>query len=263
MRFNAAEPGTGIVFRRMDLAGKPIVLACTSNRRDTALRTTLISGLAKVEMVEHVMAALYALRIDNCLIDVTASEMPGLDGSAFPYVCALLQAGLEVQAAKRPIVSIENPVRLGTDSNWIMALPAETDILSLEYQLDYGTGSPIGGSTFACSLDPGSFVEGIASARTFLTSQEAQMLQSKGLATHVTYRDLLVFGPSGPIDNSLRFPDECARHKMLDLIGDLALAGVDLAGRVVACRSGHNLNGQLASTLVVRKPKPLVRSTAA
>ncbi len=121
--------------------------------------------------------------------------------------------------------------------------------LSLEYRLDYGPESPIGAATVATELDPETFLESFAPARTFITQSEAQQLQSQGLARHVTYRDLIVFGDKGPIDNSLRFSDECARHKLLDLIGDLALCGLDLAGRVIACRSGHVLNGRMAAEL--------------
>jgi UDP-3-O-acyl-N-acetylglucosamine deacetylase len=119
----------------------------------------------------------------------------------------------------------------------------------LEYRLDYGPKHPIAAATATFSLGEGDYLKSIAPARTFVTQEEAQQLQSRGLARHVSYRDLLVFGDAGPIDNTLRFADECARHKLLDLIGDLALCGHSIVGRIVAFRSGHVLNGRMAECL--------------
>ena len=121
----------------------------------------------------------------------------------------------------------------------------------LEYQLDYGPDSPIGRATCRMQLEPQAFLENLAAARTFISVETARQLQSRGLARHVTEQDLLVFDELGPVNNKLRYADECGRHKLLDLVGDLALAGVDLVGEVLACRSGHQLNGQLAEKLRV------------
>ncbi len=247
--FQPADPSTGIVFRRVDLPHKPMIPAIAANRTETSLRTRLKCDGAMVDMVEHVMAALYGLQIDNCIIEVNAPEMPGMDGSALAFALALQQAGVEVQPAKRMMNVVDRPIRIGDQHQWIMAMPSPYPSLSLEYRLDYGPESPIGAATVATELDPETFLESFAPARTFITQSEAQQLQSQGLARHVTYRDLIVFGDKGPIDNSLRFSDECARHKLLDLIGDLALCGLDLAGRVIACRSGHVLNGRMAAEL--------------
>ncbi len=247
--FHPAEPNTGIVFRRTDLPDRPCIRAMASNRTETALRTRLREREAVVDMVEHVMAALYGMQIDNCLIDVNTSEMPGLDGSAYQYATAIQQAGIEVQPAPREMHVVEQPIRIGDDQQWITAMPSAFPSLTLEYRLDYGQKSPIGSATVTVELDPEAFLEAISPARTFILESEAASLQSKGLARHVTYRDLLVFGEDGPIENTLRFPDECARHKLLDLIGDLALCGRDIAGRVTACRSGHILNGRMAEML--------------
>lgn len=247
--FQPADPETGIVFRRVDLPGQPTIRALAANRMETSLRTRLKENDCVVDMIEHIMAALYGLQIDNCLIDVNASEMPGMDGSALAFATALHQAGIEVQPAKRMMRVIDRPIRIGDNQQWVMAMPSSYPSLSLEYRLDYGPKSPIGTATIAAELDPENFRTNFAPARTFITQAEAQQLQAKGMARHVTYRDLLVFDEDGPIDNSLRFPDECARHKLLDLIGDLALSGVDLAGRIIACRSGHVLNGKMAEAL--------------
>lgn len=253
--FQPADPDTGIVFRRVDLPQQPLIHAVAANREDTSLRTRLRENECVVDMVEHVMAALYGLQIDNCLIDVNSSEMPGMDGSAMAFANAIHQAGTEVQPAHRMMRVIDRPVRIGDNQQWVMAMPSAYPSLSLEYRLDYGPKSPIGTATVATELDPESFRNNFAPARTFILQSEAEQLQAKGMARHVTYRDLLVFGDEGPIDNSLRFPDECARHKLLDLIGDLALCGYDVGGRVIACRSGHILNGKLAESIALPQSK--------
>ncbi len=203
-----------------------------------------------VDMVEHVLAALFAHQVDNCEIAISGEELPGLDGSAFAYSCALRQAGLRVQDALKTELRIQDSIRIGDQDQWIQIMPCETPGLTLEYRLDYGPASAIRTATFACEIDAHTFHHQIACARTFITSQEAQLLQTQGLALHVTNRDLLVFSDQGPIDNSLRFSDECARHKLLDLLGDLALAGIDIHGKVIANRSGHRLNAKMAACLL-------------
>lgn len=248
--FMPAAAGSGVQFVRTDLSGQPRVQAVADHRIDMSLRTRLVNGDAMVDMVEHVLAALYALRIDNVEVHCNHAEMPGLDGSSHAYVLALESAGRTQQKTERATHVIAQPMRVGDDSQWVVAYPAPPSHgLTIEYQLDYGPDSSITACSYSCPVNEFSFVNELAEARTFLTKAEAEHLQSKGVAQHVTTRDLLVFGESGPIDNQLRYPDECARHKALDLLGDLALSGIDLVGRIVAHRSGHQLNGQLAKQL--------------
>lgn len=250
LTFFPAETNSGIQFVRTDLPDHPRVEAIADFRVDMPLRTRLAKGPAVVDMVEHVLAALYGMRIDNVEIHCTSCEMPGLDGSSHGYTLALETAGRTIQSQPRMTHRITEPIRIGNDAYWVMACPvADEDGLEIEYQLDYGPGNTIGRGTFATRISEFTVVNELAKARTFVTLAEAQQLQSKGLAQHVTPRDLLVFGSSGPIDNSLRFVDECPRHKALDLLGDLALTGFDLVGRIVAHRSGHQLNGRLAMAL--------------
>ncbi len=247
--FEPAAVNTGIVFQRDDLPGKPSLVAKAEHRIETSLRTLLDSGECSVEMVEHVMAALYAMEIDNCIVHCNARELPGLDGSAMAYALAIERAGAVPQTETCRMVCIDEPYRIGDDRQWIMALPAVEPGLQCEYRLDYGPNSTISSSTFRAVMSPKVFIDEIAAARTFVTETEAERLQARGLARHVSHRDLLVFGEEGPIDNVLRFEDECARHKLLDLVGDLALCGVTLQGKIVAYRSGHNLNGEMAQWL--------------
>jgi UDP-3-O-acyl N-acetylglucosamine deacetylase len=247
--FRPAPADTGIVFERTDLTKRSSVQAIASHRSETALRTRLRSGDCEVDMIEHVMATLYASQIDNCIVECSAREMPGLDGSSLAYALAIEQAGIVEQASPRTVYSITAPHRIGDDRQWIMVAPSAGDGLTCEYRLVYPEPSGIPSGVYAGQITPAVFLEEIAAARTFVTKAEADHLLSQGIAKHVTYRDLLVFGRSGPIDNSLRFEDECVRHKLLDLIGDLALSGVSIQGKVTAYRSGHILNGRMAAWL--------------
>jgi UDP-3-O-[3-hydroxymyristoyl] N-acetylglucosamine deacetylase len=245
--FLPAPVNHGIVFRRSDLKGQPAVSAVADFRREAALRTRLETHDCSVQMIEHVMAALYALHIDNCSVEVSSAEMPGLDGSSLAYALALEQAGRYEQTEAAQAVTVDTLHRLGDDRQWIMITPSAQPGLTCEYRLDYGPNSPIPSATCRATIAPNTFTTELAAARTFVTAAEAKQLQMSGLARHVTHRDLLVFDDNGPIDNALRFDDECARHKLLDLVGDLALCGRPLNAKVTAFRSGHVLNGRMAA----------------
>ncbi len=249
LTFLPAPAGTGVRFVRTDLAGRPSVHAVADFRSSEPLRTQLSNGRCELAMVEHVMAALYGMRIDNVEVHCTAMEMPGLDGSSLAYVLALDNVGRTDLRVRRPTLHIRERIRVGNSQQWIEAEPNPQGTFDVEYRLDYGSNSPIGKAIYQATVCEDTFYHSIASARTFIHQSDALALQKQGLAQHVTDRDLLVFGDRGPINNKLRFNDECARHKALDLIGDLALSGIDLVGRITACRSGHQLNGLMAERL--------------
>jgi UDP-3-O-acyl N-acetylglucosamine deacetylase len=202
-------------------------------------------------MVEHVLAALYGLGIDNCEVGARAPELPGLDGSCQPLMEAIAAAGIVEQRAPRRRLVVTDVTRVGNDESWVEARPSKAGGLSITYKLDYGPNNPIGKQAIELSVTPQSFPQELASARTFIMEDEAKWLRERGLGTRVTSQDLLVFGPDGPIDNTLRFEDECVRHKALDLVGDLALAGCDLVGQFIAYKSGHRLNAELVRILLV------------
>jgi UDP-3-O-acyl N-acetylglucosamine deacetylase len=250
VEFRPAPPDTGIVFVRQDLARPVRIPAVVGNRIETPRRTTLRAGGSSVEMVEHMMAALGGLQIDNCEIWVDATEMPGLDGSSLPYVEALTAAGIVAQPALRATLVIRELTRFGNDESWVEARPRTSPGMSLKFHLDYGAGNAIGRQTMTLLVTPDSFRRELAPSRTFMLKSEADWLQAQGLGTRTKYEDLLVFDAEGPIDNELRFRDECVRHKALDLVGDLALAGCDLSGHFVAHRSGHRLNAELVRILL-------------
>ncbi|MBI3466548.1 MAG: UDP-3-O-[3-hydroxymyristoyl] N-acetylglucosamine deacetylase [Planctomycetes bacterium] len=250
VEFRPAEPNTGIVFVRTDLPQPVRIPATVKHRVETPRRTTLRANSTSVEMVEHVLAALSGVQIDNCEVRVNAPEMPGCDGSALPFVAALDTADPVFQPAPRAQLRVREVTRLGTDDCWIEAQPAATPGISIKFRIDYGRDNAIGRQTFSVSVTPETFRRDLAPARTFMLKEEADWLQSQGLGTRATSRDLLVFDKDGPIDNELRFRDECVRHKALDLVGDFALAGCDLIGQFVAHRSGHRLNAEMIRALL-------------
>ena len=249
LRFLPAPPSTGVVFVRTDLRHRPRISAHVQSVTGTKRRTTIGHPPAQIGLVEHVLAALAGLKIDNCLVEINAPEPPGLDGSAQEFVDVLSAAGLVVQPCLRACYGVDESIAVEADGATLAIHPAEGTGLTLSYFLDYGPTSPIGRQVYTGELTPGSFANELASCRTFLLLSEAEELRQQGLGKNTTAADLLVFGPSGPIDNRLRFANEPARHKVLDMVGDLALLGADLCGHVVAYRSGHPLNVELIRIL--------------
>jgi UDP-3-O-[3-hydroxymyristoyl] N-acetylglucosamine deacetylase len=250
LRFLPAPACTGLRFVRTDLSPHVEVPAHVEQVTGTRRRTTLGTAPAEVGLVEHVLAALAGLRLDNVLIELDAPEPPGLDGSSRAFVAALLDAGFVTQPAARDCWHVEEPLMLESGGATLtLHPPGDDNGLTISYFLDYGAFSPLGRQLHTQVVTPTSFAEDLAACRTFLLREEAEELRRQGLGRRTTAADLLVFGPNGPIDNELRFANEPARHKVLDLVGDLALLGVDVCGHVVAYRSGHPLNVELVRGL--------------
>ncbi|TWT87933.1 UDP-3-O-acyl-N-acetylglucosamine deacetylase [Stieleria varia] len=245
-----ARVGTGILLVRSDLPGCPSCPATAEFRHDAQLRTILQRGDAQFQLVEHLMAALYAMEIDNCIVEIDAEELPGLDGSCAAYVDALQNAGLIIQAAEKKRLVIREPFTIRAADRTISAAPAPNGVTEFEYELSFDHECVIPNQKFRSTCTPDRFAREIAPARTFITQSQAQTLRAQGVASHVTNKDLLVFGDHGPIENTLRYSDECARHKLLDMIGDLALTGLQLVGQFSSVRGGHNLNGTMATQLL-------------
>ncbi len=262
VEFRPAPAGSGIVFVRADLPGTPRIAALVAQRIESPRRTNLRQGTASVEMVEHVLAALAGLQIDNCEVWVNQPEMPGLDGSSGKFVAALDAAGVVVQAEKRAQLIVREVTRLGDDDCWIEARPNRSRELTVRFRLDYGPNSGIGKQTVELPITPETFRRELAPARTFMLKQEADWLLAQGLGKRTALTDLLVFDEAGPIDNELRYRDECARHKVLDVVGDLALAGCDIVGSIFAHRSGHRLNAELVRVLLAEGEKVAWRRSA-
>jgi len=254
LEFRPAEPNTGIVFVRTDTVVPLHIPAKVRNRieqprRTTLVRRDLVSGETAVEMVEHVLAALAALQVDNAEVWCDSAEMPGCDGSSLAFVEAIDRVGVVTQDAVRPQLRVTEPLRVGDANAWVEAKPCQNETYSVRYELDYGPG-PIGQQDYQTDVTPDTFRSELAAARTFVLEAEARYLHDQGLGHRVTARDIIVFDDHGPVDNHLRFDDECPRHKALDIVGDLALAGCDLVGEFTGFQSGHRLNAALVAELL-------------
>lgn len=247
--FRPAEADTGVVFVRTDTPEPVRIPAVAPNVAERSRRTALKKGAVSIETIEHCLAALWGLGIDNLIVEVNGSELPALDSSSVGYLRTLKRAGLAEQQAERNDFVVTKPVTVADGDASIYALPGRNDALNITYDLDYGGHTGIGRQVFSCQLSPESFEKLLAPARTFLLEAEAKQFQARGIGTHLGPRDILVINSDGPIKNSYRFSDECVRHKIVDLIGDLALVGRPIKGRIVAYKSGHCLNQRLARKL--------------
>ncbi|MBL7132998.1 MAG: UDP-3-O-[3-hydroxymyristoyl] N-acetylglucosamine deacetylase [Phycisphaerae bacterium] len=252
LRFLPAPENTGIVFlRKSDDSTAPVQIpADVAHLAKDERRTSLANGPAKVETVEHILAAVWAIGIDNIMIEISADEPPSSDSSSLPFVQALAKAGLLEQNAEQHAYVIDQPVTVSQADAMLAALPGPTNCLDILYDLDYTAVSPsIGRQLFSFHLGKDDFAADLAPARTFLTESEARRFQAAGIGTHLSPKDILVMGDAGPIDNELRFHDEHVRHKVCDLLGDLALLGRRLRGRIVGYKAGHQLNQALVRKL--------------
>lgn len=256
LRFLPAPENHGIAFRRVDHERREVLIpALIDFVIDRPRRTALARRGVTVETVEHVLAALYGLRIDNCLVELDAPEPPVGDGSSQLFVDVLLEAGVVEQGALRPVLTVANKVHVfEMDRSAEMQVePAGDGCQTIVYELDYGHPL-IPSQTVTCQVTPHQFADTIAFARTFVLEEEVAALQAHGFGLRMTPQNLLVFGSGGPIENQLHVEDECARHKLLDCIGDLALVGCDLVGLFRAWRSGHRHNHEIARDLLRAHP---------
>lgn len=252
VEFRPAAEGSGVTFIRGDLNSAARIPVSPQLRLDVPRRTTLKWHGARVDMVEHVLAALAGLAIDNCDVWVNAQEMPGCDGSALAFVEALDAVGIVEQSAPVRQLRVRRRVRVGDERNWIEASPPQAGGLSVAFELDYRAHPAIGRQTIRLNVHPDTFRTELAPCRTFLEEETARAMIAQGMGLRVTTQNLLIFGPNGPIENKLRFDNECVRHKVLDVVGDLALTGCEVQADVVAYRSGHRLHAELARQLMAQ-----------
>ncbi|MCM8771117.1 MAG: bifunctional UDP-3-O-[3-hydroxymyristoyl] N-acetylglucosamine deacetylase/3-hydroxyacyl-ACP dehydratase [Candidatus Omnitrophica bacterium] len=255
INFKPAGIDEGINFIRVDLPQKPIIKAeidylVTLSRGYR--RTSVGKDDAEIHTIEHLMAALAGLGIDNLNIEIDNNEIPGMDGSSLDFIKAIKEAGIVTQAKPRHYYAIKEPIVISDDGAYIAALPA--DGLRISYTLSYN--HPLLKAQFMdFSLEQNNFEEELGPARTFCLEDEARNLQDKGLGKGASYENTLVVGKDGVIKNKLRFPDEFVRHKILDLIGDLCLLGVALKAHIFAIKSGHALNLKLLSKIKQQKDR--------
>lgn len=250
VRVLPAPADAGILFVRTDLPHRPSIPVKAAQMVDvdkSVRRTTLSKDGVEVQTVEHFMAALWGVGIDNAYVEITAAELPGLDGSAIQFVEQLKAAGTAEQQAARRYFALREPVLVEEGDSCIVVFPDKA--FRISYLLSYP--HPLLRSQFVSFTANGlaSFEQAIAPARTFCMKEEAEALRVAGFGKGANYDNTLVLGEKGAINNTLRFEDECARHKILDLIGDLYLLGTHLKAHVIAMKSGHPLNVRLLKKL--------------
>jgi len=243
MTLRPAPEGTGVIFRRADRGGQAIPAALGAVTGTTGC--VALGGPDGVHTVEHLLSAAWALGVDNLEVELSGAEVPGLDGSALPLVRALRAAGLRPQGAARRALRVREPAWVGGNGGWAVALPAPRFAAACVVTLE-----PPGPGDQAATFDPArdAYEETIAPARTWGYEREADALRARGLALGASLENTLVVGGAGFL-NPARFPNEPARHKVLDLLGDLALLGGAIHGFVIAVRAGHSLHVALANAL--------------
>jgi UDP-3-O-[3-hydroxymyristoyl] N-acetylglucosamine deacetylase len=255
MHLIPAPAGSGIVFRRSDLDNFEIP-ATGRNVARVSYATSLMRQGVLIQTTEHLLSALIGLGVDNIIVEIDNLEVPILDGSSLPYVTAILATGLKRQRRKREYIRILKPIEVREHSpsgdKFIGVYPG--DGYSIHYSIDFP--EPIGHDTFIGDLEAGAYADLIAPARTFGFKEDEAMLRDMGLIRGVSDDSAIIVTRTTPtqrgavLNGPLRFPDEFVRHKVLDLIGDLALAGRRIWGRVVAERAGHAMHTALVQKLL-------------
>jgi UDP-3-O-[3-hydroxymyristoyl] N-acetylglucosamine deacetylase len=246
MRMLPAPSGTGIVFRRTDLDGFEIE-AVSRNVARVSYATSLMKKGVFISTTEHVLSAIIGVGIDNAIIELDNLELPILDGSAKPFVDMIQRAGIRRQRRARKYLKIRRELEMREGNKFIGVYPSGT------YSVSYAINFPhplIGKETFEVQLTNGSYLRNIAAARTFGSREDEQAMRNMGLIRGASRDNCIVLTRDGVENGPLRFPDEFVRHKVLDLVGDLALLGKQLLGRVVADRAGHAMHTALVSRLL-------------
>jgi len=246
LRIVPAAPGTGIVFRRTDLDGFEVE-AISRNVARVSYATSLMKKGVLISTTEHLLSAFIGMGVDNAIVELDNLEVPILDGSAMPFIEMLSNAGLRQQRRKRVYLKILRPYEFQEGDKFIGIYPAER--YSVSYAIDF-PHPLIGSERFHVELSNGSYVTNVASARTFGFIEQQQAMLNMGLIRGASRDNCVVLTPGGIDNPPLRFPDEFVRHKVLDLIGDLALFGKRILGYVKADRAGHALHTALVSRVL-------------
>ncbi|MCL5966208.1 MAG: UDP-3-O-acyl-N-acetylglucosamine deacetylase [Deltaproteobacteria bacterium] len=244
-RILPALPDSGVTFRRTDV--RVDIPAAVENVAETAFATVLASRGARVSTVEHFLAALYGMEIDNAIVEVDGPELPILDGSAFPVARAIASAGAEEQPARRRFLHVVRGEKIRRNGSMLTASPS--DELETLMVVDFSAAA-IGKQWLKFTLSPEAFLTGIAPARTFTLREQIEGLWAAGLAKGGSLDNAIVVeGDKIHNTEGLRFPDEFVRHKLLDFLGDIALVGRPVRGSFLAVRPGHTINRCLTEYL--------------
>ena len=239
------EQATGIQFLHTPTG--TLIPARAEYVSDLSLATTLSRDGIRLSTVEHLLAALAGLEIEHAIIDVDGTELPILDGSAAPWVQALQEAGTRIIPGPRRLIRILHPVEVRKDGKWMRVSPYPG--FRLRYTIDFDHPA-IGRQTRELTLTPEKFKRELGSARTFCMDRDIEFMRSKGLALGGSLENAVVFSADGPLNETLRFEDEAVRHKMLDLVGDLAMLGAPLHGLVEGHAAGHAMHIALVQAIL-------------
>ena len=245
LKIKPAPPDSGIVFQRIDQSESSEVKVCPENWVEVLPRcTSLQHGGTTVSSVEHLLSALAGLRIDNAKVELNAQEPPGLDGSALPYVTKIQEVGLTQLDAPRRFIEVSEPFAVCDGNKQLIFFPSDTFEVTFAY--DHPNTAP----QFATwNMTADTYISEIASARSFCFEAEIEALQSLGIGKGASYENVVVVKTDGQTSSELRFKDEFVRHKTLDLIGDLYLAGYLPKAQVIAMRTGHTFHAQFVQAL--------------
>jgi len=255
VQFKPAQANEGICFIRVDLPGKPVIAlgeGCVVTDPNVTRCTAISTDDAMVVTVEHLTSVLWGLGLDNLTIEIDGEELPGLDGSGLDYLNAFKSAGIVEQNAPKKFYKIEEPIGVAQNGASLLIVPA--DDFKISYTLSYDHPW-LHSQFYSLTVNEQSFEKEIAPCRTFVMEQETKELVDKGLGKGANYQNTLVVGNNGVINNTLRFPDEFVRHKVLDCIGDLFLLGFPIRGHVYATKSGHALNRELLKKISQQRKK--------
>jgi len=240
-----AENASGIVFRHLPSGVE--IPARAEFVGDCTLSTTLTRDGIRLQTVEHLLSALMGLEIDHLTVEVSGEELPILDGSAGPWVQAILAAGIRQMAVWSRVMRILRPVEVQSGDKWMRVSPYHG--LRVAYTIDFDHPA-IGRQSRELTLTPEKYVRELGMARTFCMERDIEYMRARGLAKGGSLDNAVVFSPEGPLNESLRFEDEAVRHKILDLLGDLKMLGASLEGFVEAHRAGHALHVDLARAIL-------------
>ncbi|MCS7180556.1 MAG: bifunctional UDP-3-O-[3-hydroxymyristoyl] N-acetylglucosamine deacetylase/3-hydroxyacyl-ACP dehydratase [bacterium] len=249
-----APPNTGIIFIRRDIEETEPIKADIDNLLDTnkfPRRTSIGNEKVQIHTIEHLLSALYAMEIDNIFIEIYGSECPGLDGSCFEFVEVIKKAGIKECNEPKDIFYLKEPIYISENNSHIIALPSKE--FKISYTLDY-PNTLINSQFASFIITPEIYEKEISPARTFCLKEEVDILRNMGLGKGSNYQNTLIIDKDKVLNNEFRFNDEPVRHKISDLIGDIALLGKTLIAHIIGIKSGHSIN-----TKLIRKIKELIK----
>lgn len=245
-----AEPNTGIIFRRVDFVDPVSIKATPKNVGETVLSTTLVVGDVKISTIEHLLSAFAGLGIDNAIIDVSAAEVPIMDGSAGPFVFLLQSAGVEEQDAPKQYIRIKHPIKVEDGDKWAAFKPFEGFKVTFTIDFEHPAFEKHL-KTATMDFSSTTFVKEVSRARTFGFMKDIDLLRQNNLALGGSLDNAIVVDENKVLnEDGLRYADEFVKHKILDAIGDLYLLGYSLIGEFTGYKSGHGLNNKLLRTLL-------------